>query len=143
VIEWKAIARRPLLCEFSLQTPQNSELIRFGFLAKKTNLISSVMKMFHICHQLDNTPRLFPGRNGKAVRGLHPLPRSSRHVVIDALVQLCGKIPLIWPQMTKVHDTEVFERRNSPVQKIVSVRTLLPFSSLSVYHGKRKTGWTK
>jgi hypothetical protein len=31
--------------DLQLESPQNSELIRFGFFAKKPNLISSVMKM--------------------------------------------------------------------------------------------------
>jgi hypothetical protein len=40
--------------------PQNSELIRFGFLAKKPKLISSVMKMSYPINAMD-MPWLFHG----------------------------------------------------------------------------------
>jgi hypothetical protein len=40
--------------------------------------------------------------------------------------------------MRKVHDTRDFRAKKFAGSNNFSVRTLLPFSSLSVYHGKRK-----
>jgi hypothetical protein len=134
------------LCEVCL-TNASLEMIIFSpefwtnkvqFPCQKMHRISLVWRC-HKCHQHASA---FSWCNGKAIIGLHLLP-SSHCVVIDALVQLCGNSHWYGHKWRMYMTQEIFERRNSLVQIIVSVHTLLPFSSLSIYHGKRKTGWTK